>query len=278
MSYKIICDSCTDLNAVMLKDPHFVKIPLTIQLGAEELTDDASLIQSDLLWKMKHCQEGAKTACSAPAAYLSAYEEAEGDIYVVTLSALLSGSHNAAVQAQAIYTAEGGQRNIHVFNSCSASAGQVRVALKVRELARAGLPFRQVVEETERFIAGMKTLFVLESLDNLRKNGRLSKVQALVTGTLRIKLLMGATPEGEICKLGQGISIKQTLAKMVAKVAEDPDHVGKTLVLSHCNCLDRAFQVRKLLEESCKLGGIVFCETGGISTVYANDGGIVLAY
>ena len=197
---------------------------------------------------------------------------------MVTLSALLSGSHNVAVQAKSIYEEEGGAKRIHVFNSCSASAGQVLVALKIRELAEAGLPFPQVVAQVERYISEMKTMFVLESLENLRKNGRLTKAQAVITSTLKLKLLMGSTPEGEICKLGQGMSMKQTLNKMVNLVAADPGHKGRRLVLSHCNCLDRAFYIRELLEKSCRLGDIVICETGGISTVYAYDGGVVLAY
>ena len=72
----------------------------------------------------------------------------------------------------------------------------------------------------------MQTLFVLESLDNLRKNGRLTKLQAVVTSALKIKLLCGATPEGEICKLGQALSMKQALNKLVERIAADPRPQG----------------------------------------------------
>lgn len=118
---------------------------------------------------------------------------------MVTLSALLSGSHNSAEQARVLLEEEQPERNIHVFNSCSASSGEVLAALKIQELASSGMPFKKVVREVEQFIYQMQTLFVLESLDNLRKNGRLTKLQAVVTSALKIKLLCGATPEGEIC-------------------------------------------------------------------------------
>ena len=120
---------------------------------------------------------------------------------MVTLSALLSGSHNSAVQARVLLEEEEPERNVHVFNSCSASSGEVLTALKIRELASSGMPFKKVVREVEQYICQMQTLFVLESLENLRKNGRLTKLQAVVTGALRIKLLMGATPQGEILSL-----------------------------------------------------------------------------
>ena len=124
----------------------------------------------------------------------------------------------------------------------------------------------------------MNTLFVLEDLDNLRKNGRLSKLQALVTSTLHIKLLLGATPEGEICKKGQALSVKQAMSKMTALMAADPGHVGKRLAIVHCNCLERAYHLRELILKQCRFSDIIIGETGGISTVYANDGGIVTAY
>ena len=152
------------------------------------------------------------------------------------------------------------------------------VALKIRELAASGKPFKHVVREVEQFIYKMQTMFVLETLENLRKNGRLTKLQAVVTGALKIKLLMAGTPEGEICKLGQALTMKQALTKMVDKVASDPEHPGRKLVISHCNCLERAFQVKKMLEEKCRLSDILIVDAKGITTVYANDGGIVVAY
>ena len=168
--------------------------------------------------------------------------------------------------------------NVHVFNSCSAVCGETQIARKIKELAERGMPFAQVVRETERFIYEMQTLFVLEDLENLRKNGRLSKLQAIVTGALKIKLFCYATPEGEIGKLGQALTIKQALVKLVEKAAADPRHMGTSAVLTHCNCMERALQVKKMLEEKCRFSEILITEAGGITTVYANDGGIVLAY
>lgn len=277
MTYKIIGDSCTDLTADMLQDPHFVKVPLSIQVGPETILDDANFHQGELLQKMRAWPTAPKTACPSPAQYLEQFED-DKDNYVVTLTARLSGSHNAAMQALSIYREEGGQANVHIFNSRSASAGQVQIALLIRELAEQGLPFAQVVEQVEAYISRMQTIFVLEDLENLRKNGRLTRVQSLVTGALRVKLLMGATREGEIEKLGQGLSLRQTLVRMVSRMAEQADHVGHRLVIAHCNCRERAEYVRELALERCHFSEILIVATGGISTVYANDGGIIAAY
>ena len=279
MGFKIVVDSCCDLTGQMLKDPHFVKVPLTIRSNGSSFIDNETFDQADLLWAMKQSDDAPATACPSPQSYLDAYQgPEEEDVYVVTLSALLSGSHNSAEQAKLLMEEDHPNKNVYVFNSCSASSGEVLTALKIRELASSGMPFKKVVREVEQYICQMQTLFVLESLENLRKNGRLTKLQAVVTGALRIKLLMGATPQGEICKLGQALTMKQALGKLVDRMAADPDHQGRVAAVCHCNCLERAFALKEQIEAKCQFQQVLILEAGGITTVYANDGGVVVAY
>ena len=278
MSFKIIVDSCCDLTPAQLREECFVKVPLTIRVGNHTIVDDDTFDHGELLWRMKESETAPQSACPSPMQYLEAFDCGADDLYVVTLSALLSGSHNAAAQARSIWLEDHPGANVHIFNSCSASAGEVLVALKIQELAQSGMDFTTVVDQVSRYINEMQTYFVLETLDNLRKAGRLTRVQSIVTGALHIKLLMGATPEGEICKKGQAMSVKQALNKMVALMADDLKHVGKRLSIVHCNCLERAFYVKELAMKQCRFDEILVSDTGGISTMYANDGGIVVAY
>ena len=278
MSFKIIVDSCCDLTPAQLREECFVKVPLTIRVGNHTIVDDDTFDQGELLWRMKESDSAPQSACPSPMQYLEAFDCGADDLYVVTLSALLSGSHNAAAQARSIWLEDHPGANVHIFNSCSASAGEVLVALKIQELAQSGMDFTTVVDQVSRYINEMETYFVLETLDTLRKAGRLNRVQSIVTSTLRIKLLMGATPEGEICKKGQAMSVKQALNKMVALMADDLKHVGKRLSIVHCNCLERAFYVKELAMKQCRFDEILVSDTGGIATMYANDGGIVVAY
>lgn len=276
-AYKVIGDSCTDVTAGMMPGGCYVSVPLTIEVGTDTIVDDASFDQKRLLEKMAAYHDSPKTACPSPAQYLAQFEEGK-DHYIITLSARLSGSYNAAVQAVSIYREEGGTANIHIFNSRSASAGQVQIALLIQELCEKGMAFPDVVDQVEVFISRMQTMFVLENLDNLRKNGRLTGVQAIITEALRVKLFMGATREGEITRLGQGLSIRQTLARMISTVAADADHVGRRLVIAHCNCPERAAYLREQFAGKCRFSEILIVPTGGISTVYAYDGGTIIAY
>ena len=278
MSFKVIVDSCCDLTPSLLREDAFLSVPLTIRVGDKVFVDDESFDQAELLWRMKESETPPQTACPSPALYLDAFDCGADDLYVVTLSALLSGSHNSAEQARQLWLEEHPEVHIHVFNSCSASAGEVLLALKIRELAARGLPFQTVINEANKYCAELETMFVLESLEVLRKNGRLTGLQSVVTAALRIKLLMAGTPEGQIYKRGQALSVKQALSKMVDIMAADVAHAGKVLAIAHCNCLDRAFQLKEMVRKKCHFSDIIISETGGISTVYANDGGIIVAY
>lgn len=278
MIFSVIVDSCCDLTGSMRLDGGFRVVPLTIHVGDQTFRDDDGLRPKELLSAMHANPDAPHTSCPSPAAYLDAFESADGDIYVVTLSALLSGSHNSARQAASMFQEDHPERRIHIFNSCSASAGEVLLAWKIKELAASGLPFSEVVRQGDRFITQMNTLFILENLDNLKKNGRLTGLQAALTGALHIKLLMGATPEGEICKRGQALSVRQGLSKLVQMMRADEKHPGKTLCIAHCNCPTRAEELRMLVLKNCDFRDIILCQAHGISTVYANDGGIVCAY
>lgn len=280
MSYKIIGDSCTDPVPGLQNAPEYTMVPLTIRIGDQEFVDNGTLSTKDLVRRMAASQEGTSTACPPPQLYIDAFDGAD-EIYVITLSSELSGSYNSAVQAKNIYLSEHPEKKIHVFNSFSGCAGQSALLIKVFELCRAGLPFEEIVTRTNTFIAHMQTFFVLENLDNLRKNGRLNQLQSIITGALHVKLIMTATPAGTIDKVTQALSTKQALSKMADAAAAKAQLHGiedRTLVISHCNAYDRALYTKNLILKKLPFTHVEVIGTGGISTVYANDGGVVVAF
>ena len=93
MSYRIVVDSCGEFTEEMERDPHFVHVALRLNIDGEEFVDDETFDQADLLWSMRQSEDAPTTSCPSPQAYLDAYQGAD-DVYVVTLTALLSGSHN----------------------------------------------------------------------------------------------------------------------------------------------------------------------------------------
>lgn len=278
MSFHIVCDSCTDLTGEDFAKGCYTWIPLTLLVDGEEIIDDDTFDQASFLKKVSESTGEVKSACPAPESYMEAYQAAD-DIYVVTLSAELSGSYNSAVLGKNLYEEEYGEKNIHIFNSRGASTTQLLIARKIYEYASKGLPFQEVVERVETYISTQRTYFVLETLEVLRKNGRLSKLTATVAEVLNIKPVMEGTREGVIQKLTQARGTKKALMKLVdAVVKEGRDLSQRVLAIAHCNCPKRAEFVKNLIEEKLTVGEIVVIETRGVSTLYACDGGIILSY
>lgn len=278
MGYKIVVDSCTDMDERMKKDSHFEQVPLQLMVDEEVIIDDATFDQAEFLKKVKASTNCPKSACPSPERYMESYICDEENVYVVTLSEKLSGSYNSAVLGKNLYLEEKGEKNIHVFNSKSASAGQTIIALKVEECCKKGMDFEETVNCVEEFIDEMDTYFILETLDFLRKNGRLTGVKSLVAGALNIKPIMGATDEGTIQQLAQARGMNKGLSKLVECIMKDVGN-KKNLVLglSHCNSLERANTLKAELEKQGIFKEIHIFETAGVSSLYAGDGGIIIS-
>ena len=278
MSYKIVVDSCCELPEKYKKDPHFEIVPLGLEVGDYRIMDDEHFNQKEFLEQVASCPQCPRSSCPSPESYRQAFESEAEHIYVVTLSGNLSGSYNSAMVGRQMYLEEDESKQIYVMDSCSASCGETQLALLAASLEEQGLSFEEVVSRLEAFRSEMNTYFVLDNLETLRKNGRLSKVKALVASALKIKPVMGATSEGDIVQLDQARGINKALMKMVDAIVNDAQHVeNKTLAISHCNCPERAEMVKEALLERLAVQDVFVLDTQGVSSMYANDGGIIIA-
>lgn len=276
MSYKIVVDSCCELPEELLADPRFERVPLGIEVGEYRIEDDENFNQLEFLRKVAEYPGCPKSSCPSPERYMEAYHAEADHIYAVTLSSHLSGSYNSARLGINLFHEKYGDKQIHVFDSESASCGETQIALKIMELEEAGCSFDTIVKKTEEFRDALNTYFVLDNLETLRKNGRLTGVKALVASTLNIKPVMGAD-KGTIIQKSQCIGIKKGLAKMAATVAaEIKDAQDKILMISHCNCPQRAESVKQMILEKVRFKKVLILETRGISSMYANDGGVIV--
>lgn len=277
MEYVIAMDSCGERTAQMKQDERVIPAPLTMQLDEYSFVDDETFDQLDFIKKVAASPNCPKSACPSPHYYKEAFEKAKKRAYAVTLSAELSGSYNSAVLGREMALEERPDMQIHVFNSRSASIGETLITQKIQECEEAGMAFDALVETVESYIDGQNTYFVLESLEALRKNGRLSNVKAFLATALKIKPVMASTPEGSIIQLDQARGINKALLKMVDYIverAEKPEQ--KVLAISHCNCPARGGMIRDAILERIPVKGVILLDTGGISTLYASDGGIIV--
>lgn len=278
MHINIIGDSCCDLTDELKKDINATLVPLTITIDDKTYIDDENLDTRELLKEMKASPNTPKTACPSPQEYIEAYK-GEESTFAVTLSSKLSGSYNSAVLAKNLFIEEIKDKFIHVFDSKSASTGEVLVSMKIFELFKNGDDDNQIVEKVEKYIQEMKTFFILESLDNLIKAGRISAFKGKIASILSIVPIMRATDEGEIDLLEKVRGSKKAFSRLLDVIGEQGEKLEeKILGIAHCNCLEKALEFKEEILKRYNFKDIVILETKGISTVYANDGGIIISF
>lgn len=277
MGYRIVVDSCGEFTEEMAKDSHFVHAALNLEIDGNHFVDDETFDRLrflDLVEKSPNCP---KSSCPSPEVYRNAFDCGADHLYAVTLSAELSGSYNSAVLGQNLYLEDHPDAKIHVFNSCSASVGETLLAKKIQECEEAGMEFEEVIKAVEAYQAERQTFFVLESLDHLRKNGRLSAVKAFVASALNIKPVMEGNKQGIIEQAGQARGMQKALRMMVELLVErmnKPEE--KTVAIVHCNNEARAQFVKEEIEKRTKVKEIIILPSSGVSTLYAAQGGIIL--
>lgn len=277
MNYKIVIDSCGELLERWKTEERIERASLILTVEGEDIVDDETFDQAEFLRKVAASPNCPKSSCPSPERYMEAYDCEAEHVYAVTLSSNLSGSYNSAVLGRNLLLEKEPNKQIHVFDSCSASVGETLIAMKIEECEEQGMTFDQVVETVEEYIQSQNTYFVLESLETLRKNGRLSNLKAFVATALKIKPVMGATPEGTIIQLDQARGINKALVKMVDYVAKGAKNSkDKILGISHCNCPERAQIVKEAILERIPVKDVVVLDTAGVSSMYANDGGVIV--
>ena len=284
MSYRIIADSCCDKTSEMSQWGNITFVPLTLELGDYTILDDENFDQQDYINKTLEFNGVAKTACPSPDAWATAIDCDEDDLYIITVTDKLSGTYNSALQGVELYNDEHpeSKKNIHVFNSLATLGLETLIAEHIKKLADSGMGFDAIVADTEDFIVNRTALyFCLESLDVLKKNGRMFAVAASVLKKLRIKMIFERTTQGNIALAGQDIAMNRALVKMANLIAESLDGVDasdKRLIISHVCCEERAKLLADKIAASVKFGSVDILKCSGLNSTYASNGGIIVSY
>jgi DegV family protein with EDD domain len=279
MKYQLVVDSCCELTEELKENLDAKSVPLKMIINEKEYIDDASLDIDDFLSVLKTVKTLPKSSCPSPGDYADAFLASDADyIFVVTLSSKLSGSYNSAMQGKKI--AEESGKKVHVFDSKSASACELLIALKIKELTKKGLETQDIIAGVDAFIAKSIILFALENTDNLVKNGRMNAFLGKALAVLNIRLILASDGNGNI-KLVSKVrgGSENTIAKLAEKVADSCwETKGQTLVITHCKNAPAVKVLIKILKERCSFAQIVIMPTGGLSSMYADIGGVLVAF
>lgn len=278
MKTRIVTDSCVDINKDLFgNEENMERVPFKIIIEDEEIVD-RNLDLNELREKMKATKNKIATACPSPHDFLEAFKKCKEN-FVVTISEKLSGSHNSAVLAANMFLEEVEDGFVHIFDTKTATAGASLVTLKLKQLLEASVENNTIIDEINKYINQMKTFLVPVKLDNLAKNGRISSKKAFVGSLLQVTPIMCDNGDGEIILKEQVRGRKKAFNRLLEIIGEEGQDIeNKVLAISHVNARERAEQLKEEIKSRYNFKDIIIFEGGGLTTVYADDGGIVVCY
>lgn len=278
MNTQIIVDSCVDFNDKLFKKINgLLRVPFKIRIGGEELVD-RNLDTASLLAKMKADVGKISTSCPSPYDFYENFKKNAVN-FVVTISSKLSGSYQSALMAKQMLQDDGLKNQVYVIDSKTASAGQNLIVLKLKELLEQGMDSELVMQRVSEYAGHLKTLFLPVSIDNLQRNGRISGLKAGIGKALRIVPILGSNGNGELVLKGRAMGERQAAAKlldMIAATAVDIEH--SSLAITFVDGVEKAEKMREEIQKRLHFKEIQIFQASGLSTVYADHGGLVFAY
>lgn len=278
MTWKIVSDSGCDYRELedIALETSFESVPLTIQVGEEVFIDNVALNIDTMMDKMYATSTASKSACPSPDDYLQAFSGAD-NIFVVTITGTLSGSHNSAQVAKKLYLEENPNVNIHVIDSLSAGGEVDLIVKKINWLIGQGLTFDEVVQAITTYQKKTKLLFVLAKVVNLVKNGRLNKLIGTVVGLLNIRMVGEAGPQGTLELLQKARGHKKSLSASLEELIK-AGYAGGKIIIAHRNNEKFCQQFSDMIKEKFPAAQIETVPTSGLCSFYAEEGGLLMGY
>lgn len=277
MNNRIIVDSCLDYNQDIKWLDEIERVPFKLIIDDDEILDD-NIDTENLLSKMKQKKTVVRSACPSPHDFMKCFVE-NGESYVVTISSKLSGSFNSAKLAKNMFVEKYPESRIHIFDSKSAASGQALIAYKIKNLIDEKFDFDEIVEKTEEYLKDINTLFILTSLDNLAKNGRISSIKAKLASFLHIAPILCGNKEGEIDLKEQIRGRSRAFSRLVDLIGEACDTFSdRVLGITYVNAYKRASELKDEIMSRYNFKDVLLLEGGGLSTLYADDGGVIVTF
>lgn len=278
MKYAIIVDSSCDMyiDDNYTNDTFMTRVPLKLRVGEKEYIDDYDLDIESFMKEMSECSEATGTAAPSPQEWYNAFEKAD-EVFAVTITSALSGTYSSAVVAKNMILEDFPDKKIHIIDSKAAGSGLTMIVRKLQEFIKQQMDFEEIVANITEYCKKIKVFFILESMDNLVKSGRVSAIAGKLAGILGIKILGQASSEGTIELLrktrGKDVIYRKTVDDMLVN-----GYQGGKVIISHCFNEERVKFFLDIIKESFPDVEAEVMPTSGLCSYYAENKGLIISF
>lgn len=278
MKHIIVSDSSCNIHTLTntADDSAFACVPLKIRIGEKEFTDNALLNTSEMLWEMYAYKGKSSSSCPSPEEWAEQFRRAD-EVFALTITSSLSGSYNSAMTARTMVLEEQPDKKICIIDTLSTGPEMMLLIEKLNEYFKEGLDFDTICDKIRIYQQHTHLIFHLESLDNLVKNGRTSKLIAKMADVLNIHIVGCASREGTLEVLHKCRGANRSYSSMLKEMIQNGYSNGK-VIISHCENEAGAKLLKSKIEAAYETPDIRILPTGGLCSFYAERKGILLGY
>lgn len=278
MKWKIVADSGSDIRELdsLNQEASYEYVPLMFNIGTKVYVDDETLDIKGFVDAMENESSASSSACPAPNAYAETYKGAD-NVIVFTISSNLSGSYNSASLGKELILEQNPEANIHIFDTLSAGSEMNILVRKAAELINEGIEFDDLVQKMTAYHEKTNIAFLLESVDNLVKNGRVNRIVGQMIGLLGIKLIGQRSEDGRIELAQKSKGTKRAMRTLLTEF-DNKKFNGKVMEISHAMNPDSAEQLKKEVLAKYPQAKIRIVEMSGLCSFYAQRDGLIIGF
>ena len=271
---KIVADSAADV--LSMGNMPFAVAPLKMISKVGEYVDDCNLDVEKMIDDLDKNDDKVTTSCPSEYDWLERFDDAKY-VFCVTITSGLSGSCNAAMLAKKEYEEKYPDRKVCVVDSLSTGPEMKLILEKLQELILAGEDYQSVCEKIAEYQKRTGLCFMLQSLKNLKNNGRVSGFIAKIAGILGLRFIGVASQQGTLEQVAKSRGDNGTLNKILETIKERGYKGGKVRI-GHCRNVSLAQSFKNLLEREYQNLDVEIYPLRGLCSFYAENGGLLVGF
>ena len=262
-------------NVLSMGDVNYTTVPLKI-IAEKEYVDDAALDLSGMMEDLRNHKGKSGSSCPNVGEWLEAFGDAE-EIFCVTISRNLSGSFAASVQAGETYMEEHPGRKVFTFDSLAVGPVMMMIVDKIRQCEAEGLDYEATKAKVLEYHNRTHTVFCLESMLNLARNGRVSMAVAKIAGMLGIRVV-GIAADGQVTPVHKPRGAKKATQILVEMMKERGFRDGALLRVAHCFGETAANALKEAVLAEFPNTRFMLEPTTALCSFYAESGGLIIGF
>lgn len=272
MNRKIVVDSSSNLAS----GQGLSVVPLKIVTDEREFVDDAELNTAQMLEYIESYPGRSGTSCPNVGDWLEAFGDAQ-EVFALSLTSTLSGCYNAAQQAAEMYLEQHSDRKVCCLDSLSTGPEMALIAEKLLTLVEQELEFEAIESQIRQYMATTHLTFMLRSVENLAKNGRVSHLVAKAVGFLNIHIVAKASEDGVLQQLHKARGEAKGLRLLISEM-EKMGYCGGKVRITHAFNESAARELESLLRTIAPDADITIAPSTGLCSYYAERGSVMVGF